>query len=190
MALVVGIHALALQLALLGRFRAIEQQTGILNCFPRFGGELDVGVQCSRPAGQEPSLNLLVLSQSNLTDFFLGERILLQAAGEGVFGCMRRVRLGQEVRASERSSGDGMIEGFGLGFGAGRSGESSLRFGGSGCMREERDFVSNSAREVGKGFSDVGGIIVSFVRVLRAVRMRSMSAVSPEVTVDLRHSQE
>ena len=63
-----------------------------------------------------------------------------------------------------------MGEGFRLRLRAGGSGEGRLSFAGGFGVGKEVDLFGNSASEVVEGLTDVGRIIVGFVRVLRASR--------------------
>lgn len=69
----------------------------------------------------------------------------------------------EELGAGEGSAGNGVGEGFWLGFCAGRGGEGGLGFAGGGGVGEEVDFVGDGAAEVVEGFSDVGRVVVGFV---------------------------
>lgn len=72
------------------------------------------------------------------------------------------------MTASEGGASDSMGEGLWLRLGARGSGESCLGFAGGFGMGEEADFVRNSASKVVEGLTDVGGVVIGFVRVLRA----------------------
>ena len=68
--LVVRVETAALNLALLRCLGAIEHESAVLNVATGLGGKLDVGVEGRLPASQEASLNLLVLGQPSLANFF------------------------------------------------------------------------------------------------------------------------
>ena len=74
----------------------------------------------------------------------------------------------EELGAGKGGASDGVGEGFGLRFCAGRGGEGGLGFGGGGGVGEEVDFVGDGAAEVVEGFADIGGVVVGFVCVLRS----------------------
>lgn len=50
-----------------------------------------------------------------------------------------------------------------MGFGGGRCGQGSLRFGGGGSVGKEVDLFADGATEVVEGFADVGGVVISLV---------------------------
>ena len=80
--------------------------------------------------------------------------------------------------AGEAGAGDGVAEGFGLGFCGGGRGQGVGGFGGGGRGGEEGDFVGDGAAEVVEGFADVGWVVVGFGRVLVAGMEMCFSMVS------------
>lgn len=61
-----------------------------------------------------------------------------------------------------------MAEGLGLGFGGGGRGQGGLGFRGGGGRGEELDFLADGVAQVVEGLTDVGGVVVGLVGVLRA----------------------
>lgn len=41
---------------------------------------------------------------------------------------------------------------------------------------EEVDFLRDRAAEVVKGFAEVGGVVIGFVRILRSIKCKGLSA--------------
>jgi hypothetical protein len=76
-ALVVGVEATALDLALLGRRGAVEHESAVFDIATSLGRELDVGVESCLPASQKASLDLLILSQACLADLLFGQSVFL-----------------------------------------------------------------------------------------------------------------
>ena len=74
----------------------------------------------------------------------------------------------EQLTASEGGASDSMREGLWLGLCAGGSGESCLGFAGRFGMREEADFIRDGASKVVEGLTDVGRVVIGFIRVLRA----------------------
>ena len=68
-------------------------------------------------------------------------------------------------------------------------GQRSLSFGGGGSGREELDLLANSTAEVRKALLDVGGIVVRFVRVLRAIgkALTLVMSIRASHEMNLRH---
>ena len=143
LALVIWIHASALELALLGRLGAVEEKSRILHRFSRFGCELDVCVQRCRPAGEKAGLDLLVLSEPDLPDLLFCQCIFLEAARERILAGLGGVRLCQELGTGERGSGNSVVKGLWLGLCAGRRREGGLGLGRRRCVGEKRDFVGD-----------------------------------------------
>jgi hypothetical protein len=123
-------------------------------------------------------LNRLVLRESCLADFFLSKGISFEGCGERVLAVGGGVAGFEELRTGEGGAGDGVVEGFGLGFGRGRGGQGGSGFAGAAGFGEERDFVGNAAAEIGEGFANVGGVVVGFVLVLLATDQISWDEVS------------
>lgn len=73
------------------------------------------------------------------------------------------------MRASKGSAGDGVVERLGLRLRGWGSGQGSLGFSGSGGMGQKLDFLADGAAKVVEGFTDVRGVVVGLVGVLRSV---------------------
>lgn len=76
----------------------------------------------------------------------------------------------EKLRASESGASDGVAEGLRLWFGGRGSRQGSLRFRGRGGMGEQLDLFADGATEVVERFTDVGRIVIGFVRILGSVR--------------------
>lgn len=97
----------------------------------------------------------------------------------------------QQLRASQGGTGNGMVEGFGLRLGGRRGSESSLGFGGVGGVRKERDLLRDGFAQICEGLSDVGRVVVCFVRVLVAMNWLDGAAGWDEHSCpDIRHIEE
>ena len=70
--------------------------------------------------------------------------------------------------AGEGGTSDGMGKSFRLGFGSWRGGKCGTSFGGGCGGREEMNFVGDGTTKVGKGFANIGWVVVCFIGVLRA----------------------
>ena len=129
----------------------------------------DVGVQSGAPAGQEPALDLSILRQPGLADLLAGDGKLLESSGKRILASARLLT-GKHVGAVQRSAGDGMAEGLGLGLRGGRCSEGGLSLSWRGSGRQEVDLLGDGTAEVVEGLADVGGVVVGLVGVLGAVR--------------------
>ena len=147
---------------------SIKRKSGLLNVLPRASGEHEVGVEGSVPPSKEALLDLGILSKTSLTYTLHGEGIFLETSGERVFAGTGMV-LVESLAASQRSTGNGVAEGLGLGLRGWRGDEGSLGLLGAGGSGEESDLFGDSATKILEGFLDIGRIIVGLVGVLRAI---------------------
>lgn len=89
-------------------------------------------------------------------------------------GCRERVLAStsvgfiQKLGAGEGSARNCVVECLGLGFCGWRCGEGSLNFRRRSSVREKLDFVGDGTAEVVERFTDMGRVVISFIRVLRA----------------------
>lgn len=150
------------------RLCSIEAQARVLDRLARARGEHDVGVQRRAPSRKELALDSRVLREPRLADLLAGDGELFEGGRERVLGCAR-VFARQRVRGVDGRAGDGVAEGLGLRLCGGGSGEGRLGFGRGGGGGEQLDFFADGAAQVVEGLADVGGVVVGFVGVLRAV---------------------
>jgi len=74
--------------------------------------------------------------------------------------------VGEELRASKRSTSDGMVEGLRLRFGGGRSSQGCLCLGRGGSAGKKVDFFGDGAAEIVERLTDVWRVVVGFVGIL------------------------
>lgn len=83
--LIVGVLASSMELALFGRLGAVKNQPAVFDGATGFCRELDVGVQGGGPAGEETSLDGMILRQSGLSYFLLRKGVPLKCGRKRIF---------------------------------------------------------------------------------------------------------
>lgn len=177
--LLTGILAQVVQVttgsSLLASLDRVQGKTGVLNILACLSSEHEVGVESSVPASQKTGLNLRVLSQTGLADLLLGQSVLLQRVSQRV---LTLDALRKSLGSGERSAGDGVVEGLGLGLSGGGSSQSCLGLGGGAGLREKVDLLVDGAAQVVEGLADVGRVVIGLVGVLGAVTWGSIIPAS------------
>lgn len=149
--------------------RSIQAQPRVLHRLAGPRRKHNIRVQRRTPARQKSALDLGILCEPSLSDLLAGNSELLEGGRERVFAGTGMLT-GQNVRAVQGGTGNGVAEGLGLRLRGGRCGEGGLGFGGRSRGGQEVDFLGDGAAEIVEGLADVGGIVVGFVRVLRAIQ--------------------
>ena len=159
---------------------SIKVEPGLLNVLARTASEGQIGVQGGVPTSKEAALDASVLGQPCLSDSLHSECIFFKARGQRVLASAGVV-LVQHLAARQAGTGDGMVEGFGLGLCARGCHKRRLGLRWRCSGGEEMNLLADSTSEILERLLDVRWVVVGFVGVLRTAgdavsRLRSVEA--------------